>query len=195
MKILFYGTKNYDEEFFEKILPDYPGVKIKFIEANIYEETASLSKGYDAICAFVNADLSAPVIDALAEQGVKLILMRCAGYNNVDLEATRKHGIHVLRVPGYSPEAVAEHAMALALTANRHTHKAYIKLREGDDCTENYVICYDWKERDTKEAGTYKGVFEIVFDSSLKNDEYTYPSGILNMPIREELMIVIRPIK
>ena len=73
--------------------------------------------------------------------------------------------------------------------------KAYIKLREGDDCTENYVICYDWKERDTKEAGTYKGVFEIVFDSSLKNDEYTYPSGILNMPIREELMIVIRPIK
>ena len=132
MKILFYGTKNYDEEFFEKILPDYPGVKIKFIEANIYEETASLSKGYDAICAFVNADLSAPVIDALAEQGVKLILMRCAGYNNVDLEATRKHGIHVLRVPGYSPEAVAEHAMALALTANRHTHKAYIKLRENN---------------------------------------------------------------
>ena len=132
MKILFYGTKNYDEEFFEKILPDYPGIQIKFIEANIYEETASLSKGYDAICAFVNADLSAPVIDALAEQGVKLILMRCAGYNNVDLTATHKHGIHVLRVPGYSPEAVAEHAMALALTANRHTHKAYIKLRENN---------------------------------------------------------------
>ena len=89
MKILFYGTKNYDEEFFEKILPDYPGIQIKFIEANIYEETASLSKGYDAICAFVNADLSAPVIDALAEQGVKLILMRCAGYNNVGLAPTK----------------------------------------------------------------------------------------------------------
>ena len=67
-----------------------------------------------------------------------------------------------------------------------------IKLREGDKCTEQYVICYDWKQRDTKETGTYKGIFEIVFDPSLKNDSYTYPSGILNMPIREELYIVIK---
>ena len=133
MKILFYGTKNYDEEFFEKILPNYPGIQIKFIEAQYLRRNCfSCARGYDAICAFVNADLSAPVIDALAEQGVKLILMRCAGYNNVDLTATHKHGIHVLRVPGYSPEAVAEHAMALALPANRHTHKAYIKLRENN---------------------------------------------------------------
>ena len=71
-------------------------------------------------------------------------------------------------------------------------NKAYIKLREGDDCGENYVICYDWKKHDTKEAGTYKGIFEITFDAKLKNDEYTYPSGVLNMPIREELIIVIR---
>ena len=71
--------------------------------------------------------------------------------------------------------------------------KAYIKLREGDDCTENYVICYDWKERDTKEAGSFKGVFEITFNGNIKNDLYTYPSGILNMPIREELMITILP--
>ena len=111
MKILFYGTKNYDEEFFEKLLPSYPGITIKFTEANIHEETASLAKGYEAICAFVNADLSTPVIEELNAQGVKLILMRCAGY---------------------SPEAVAEHAMALALTANRHTHKAYIKCRENN---------------------------------------------------------------
>ena len=132
MKILFYGTKNYDEEFFQKLLPSYPGIEIKFTEANIHEETASLAKGYDAICAFVNADLSTPIIEALNEQGVKLILMRCAGYNNVDLKTTQKYGIKVLRVPGYSPEAVAEHAMALALTANRHTHKAYIKCRENN---------------------------------------------------------------
>lgn len=72
-------------------------------------------------------------------------------------------------------------------------NKAYIKLRENDDCTENYIICYDWKARDTKEAGAFKGTFEITFDPSIKNDEYTYPSGILNMPIREELMIVILP--
>lgn len=86
----------------------------------------------EAICAFVNADLSTPVIEELNAQGVKLILMRCAGYNNVDLETAHKFGMKVLRVPGYSPEAVAEHAMALALTANRHTHKAYIKCRENN---------------------------------------------------------------
>ena len=132
MKILFYGTKNYDEQFFEKLLPEFPDIKIKFIEANIHEETASLAKGYEAICAFVNADLGAPVIEELHQQGVKLILMRCAGYNNVDLKTAHKYGMKVLRVPGYSPEAVAEHAMALALTANRHTHKAYIKCRENN---------------------------------------------------------------
>ena len=132
MKILFYGTKNYDEEFFEKLLPSFPGITIKFTEANIHEETASLAKGYEAICAFVNADLGTEIIEELHNQGVKLILMRCAGYNNVDLETAHKYGIKVLRVPGYSPEAVAEHAMALALTANRHTHKAYIKCRENN---------------------------------------------------------------
>ena len=132
MKILFYGTKNYDEDFFEKLLPSFPGITIKFTEANIHEETASLAKGYEAICAFVNADLGTEIIEELHNQGVKLILMRCAGYNNVDLETAHKYGIKVLRVPGYSPEAVAEHAMALALTANRHTHKAYIKCRENN---------------------------------------------------------------
>ena len=69
--------------------------------------------------------------------------------------------------------------------------KAYIKLREGDGCTEQYVICYDWKARDTKECGTYNGVFEIEFSDKIKNDNYTYPSGLLNMPIREELTIII----
>ncbi|MDO5135070.1 MAG: 2-hydroxyacid dehydrogenase [Eubacteriales bacterium] len=132
MKILFYGTKNYDEQFFVRLLPQYPGIEIKFIEANIHEDTASLAKGYDAICAFVNADLGTPVIQELARQGVRLILMRCAGYNNVDLKTAQEHDIKVLRVPGYSPQAVAEHAMALVLTANRHTHKAYIKCRENN---------------------------------------------------------------
>lgn len=132
MKILFYGTKNYDEQFFQKLLPSFPGIEIKFIEANIHVETAALAKGYDAICAFVNADLGTDVIEALHQCGVKLILMRCAGYNNVDLETTKKYGIAAMRVPGYSPEAVAEHAMALVLTANRHTHKAYIKCRENN---------------------------------------------------------------
>ena len=98
MKILFYGTKNYDEQFFEKLLPEFPDIKIKFIEANIHEETASLAKGYEAICAFVNADLGAPVIEELHQQGVKLILMRCAGYNNVDLKIAHKYGMKVPRL-------------------------------------------------------------------------------------------------
>lgn len=71
--------------------------------------------------------------------------------------------------------------------------KAYIKLREYDGCEEQYVICYDWKARDTKDCGTFKGTFEITFDPNIKNDSYSYPSGILNMPIREELYIVILP--
>lgn len=71
--------------------------------------------------------------------------------------------------------------------------KAYIKLRENDDCTENYVICYDWKAHDTKEAGSYKGIFEITFNGDIKNDEYTYPSGLLIAPIRNELLITVLP--
>lgn len=132
MRILFYGTKKYDQEFFEKILPEYPKLEITFIEANLDEDTAPLAQGYEAVCAFVNANIYAPVIDILHRAGVRLILMRCAGFNNVDLKEAEKCGIAVVRVPGYSPEAVAEHAMALALTANRHTHKAYIKCREND---------------------------------------------------------------
>lgn len=132
MKILFYGTKNYDQQFFQKLLPEYPDIQMKFIEANIHVETAPLAKGYDAICAFVNADLGKEVIEALHQAGVRLILMRCAGYNNVDLPTAAKYDIKILRVPSYSPEAVAELAMALVLTANRHTHKAYIKCRENN---------------------------------------------------------------
>ena len=104
MKILFYGAKDYDQQFFDKLAPEYPGITFKFIEANLYEETASLAKGYDGICAFVNADISTAVVKELHIQGVRLILMRCAGYNNVDLKAAAHYGIKVLRVPGYSPE-------------------------------------------------------------------------------------------
>ena len=132
MKILFYGTKDYDQRFFDRLQPEYPDIELTFIESNLYRETASLAAGYDGICAFVNANLGTEVIEELRHQGIRLILMRCAGYNNVDLAKAKESNIKVLRVPGYSPEAVAEHAMALALTANRHTHKAYIKCRENN---------------------------------------------------------------
>ena len=132
MNILFYGTKKYDEEFFDAILPEYPELSIHYLEANLSPETAALAAGYEAICAFVNANIGAKTVEQLHRQGVKLILMRCAGYNNVDLKKTAEYGIKVARVPGYSPEAVAEHAMALALAVTRRIHKSYIKVRENN---------------------------------------------------------------
>ena len=132
MRILFYDTKKYDKEFFDRLLPEYEGIEIEYVEADISERSAKYARSFDAICAFVNSDLSKKVLDVLAECGIKLILMRCAGFNNIDLKVADKHGITILRVPGYSPEAVAEHAMALALACNRHIHKAYIKVRENN---------------------------------------------------------------
>lgn len=132
MKILFYDTKKYDRESFDKILPKYKDIEIEYTESDISVETARYAAGFDAICAFVSSDLSKEVIEILSKEDVKLILMRCAGFNNIDLKAAEKHGIIILRVPGYSPEAVAEHAMALALASNRHIHKGYIKVRENN---------------------------------------------------------------
>ena len=132
MRILFYDATTYDKESFDKELKNYPDVEITYQEIDISLKTVSLAKGYDAICAFVNSDLSAAVIEKLHEIGIKLILLRCAGFNNVDLDKVNACGMAVLRVPGYSPEAVAEHAMTLALAVNRHLHKSYIKVRENN---------------------------------------------------------------
>ena len=133
MKIIFYGTREYDHYYFDVLAadPEY-GCGIKFLTANLDADTATLAHGGDAVCAFVNADCSAPVLEKLAQGGIRCLLMRCAGYNNVDLAAAKQYGITVLRVPGYSPEAVAEHAMALAQAANRRICKAYIKVRNNN---------------------------------------------------------------
>ena len=132
MRILFFDTKTYDKESFEKQTGNYPGIEIDYLKTDLAPKTAPLAKGYDAVCAFVSSDVGSETMDALHEAGVRLVLMRCAGFNNVDLEKAAEYGIRVMRVPGYSPEAVAEHAMALALAANRRIHKAYVKVREND---------------------------------------------------------------
>ena len=132
MRILFYDTKSYDKESFENKRKEYPDIQIEYLKSELSPNTAKLAKGYDAICAFVSSDVGTQTIEVLHECGVKLILMRCAGFNNVDIEKAKACGIKVLRVPGYSPEAVAEHAMALALAANRRIHKAYVRVREND---------------------------------------------------------------
>ena len=133
MKIVFYGTREYDHYYFDVLAADSEyGCEIRFLTANLDADTAPLAQGGDAVCAFVNADCSAPVLEKLAQAGIRCLLLRCAGYNNVDLAAAQKCGITVLRVPGYSPEAVAEHAMALAQAANRRICKAYIKVRNNN---------------------------------------------------------------
>lgn len=132
MKILLYDTKKYDQTSFDNVKGSYPSVEVSYLETDLSVETAALAKGYDAICAFVSSNVGKEVIEKLSVVGVKLILMRCAGYNNVDLGAAKSCNITVMRVPGYSPEAVAEHAMALALAVNRKIHKAYIKVRENN---------------------------------------------------------------
>lgn len=132
MKILFYDATNYDKESFDKELANYKDVEITYQEIDISPKTVSLAKGYDAICAFVNSNLNAEVIEKLHEMGISLILLRCAGFNNVDLKKAEECNMTVLRVPGYSPEAVAELAMTLALSVNRHVHKSYIRVRENN---------------------------------------------------------------
>lgn len=128
MKIAFFDTKPYDRESFEKISQNY-GAQITYYETKLNEDTASLAKGFDAVCVFVNDTVNSVVIDRLCEGGVKVIALRCAGFNNVDMKYAFGK-IHVLRVPAYSPYAVAEHAIALLLTSIRRIHKAYIRTRD-----------------------------------------------------------------
>ncbi len=127
-KIAFFDAKEYDIASFEKANAQGE-FEVKFYETKLSPDTVKLAKGYDCVCVFVNDDVSAAVIDKLVKYDVKLIALRCAGYNNVDIE--HAYGkIHVVRVPAYSPYAVAEHAMALLLTSIRRIHKAFIRTRD-----------------------------------------------------------------
>ncbi len=132
MKILFYAAKIYDKKSFGNALSEFPGIEVEYIDHELEPRTATLAKGYDAVCAFVSADVGAQTLEVLHDGGVKTVLMRCAGFNNVDVEKAKELGITVKRVPGYSPESVAELAMALALAVNRRLYKAYNKVREND---------------------------------------------------------------
>ena len=128
MRIAFFSTKPYDRIWFEPMGKDY-GYDMHFIEAPFNEETVSLAKGHDAVCIFVNDSVTAGKIDQMCGMGIKALLLRSAGFNHVDIHAA-KGRIPVLRVPSYSPEAVAEYAMAMLLTVNRYTHKAYNRTRD-----------------------------------------------------------------
>jgi D-lactate dehydrogenase len=131
MKTAVFSTKSYDREYLNRFNAEKLH-HLVFFEAPLNADTANLTKGFEAVCVFVNDTLTKETIELIAENGVKIIALRCAGFNNVDLEAAENHGIKVVRVPAYSPHAVAEHAVALILTLNRKTHKAYNRIRENN---------------------------------------------------------------
>lgn len=132
MKILFYGAKNYECRAFQSRLPQYNGIEITFVEAELEIHTAEMASGYEAVCLFVHHFVDDRIARILKKTGVRLILLRCAGFNQIDLSACQKEDLLIMRVPDYSPEAIAEMAMSLALAVNRKIHKAYIKVRENN---------------------------------------------------------------
>ena len=131
MKIAVFDAKVYDRQFFEKWNEKY-GADLVFFEEKLSLNNVMLTKYMDAVSVFVNDDVNEKVIDILARNGVRVIALRSAGYNNVDLKSAQKNRISVYRVPAYSPYAVAEHTLALLMTLNRKTHKAYNRTREGN---------------------------------------------------------------
>jgi D-lactate dehydrogenase len=131
MKIAFFSTQKYDRDFFLKE-NDRFNFSLVFFEVHLKQETLELAKGYEAICVFVNDKIDQPILKELHKNGTKLIALRCAGFNNIDIKAAQEIGITVMRVPAYSPYAVAEHTLALILTLNRKIHKAYNRVRESN---------------------------------------------------------------
>lgn len=130
LTVALFSSQKYEHASFDACLNNQTRIKLTRFEQSLDAKSAILSQGFDAVCVFVNDIVDKTVIDQLAQFGVKCILLRCAGFNNVDLAAAHAHNIEVCRVPAYSPEAVAEHCVALMLTLNRKTHKAYNRIRE-----------------------------------------------------------------
>ena len=129
-RIIFFDIKDYDREFFEKYGKNY-NFEMSFFKSKLSLENVNLTKEYDVVCAFTNDDIGKETIDAMAENGVKLLAMRCAGFNNVSLKDIKER-FKVVRVPAYSPHAIAEYTVGLILAVNRKINKAYVRTREGN---------------------------------------------------------------
>jgi len=131
MRVLLFSSQHYDQESFTQAASN-SALDLHFQSARLTLDTAALAQGYEVVCAFINDELDAQVLQRLAAGGTRLIALRSAGYNHVDLAAAQRLGLAVVRVPAYSPHAVAEHAVALILALNRRLHRAYNRTREGD---------------------------------------------------------------
>lgn len=154
MRIAMFSTKPYDRRSFEGA-PGASAHEILYFEPRLAPLTAPLAKGAEAVCAFVNDDLSAPVLEVLAAGGTRLLLLRCAGFNNVDLAAAQRLGLKVARVPAYSPHAVAEFAIGLMLSLVRGIHRAYQRTRDGNFALEG-LLGFDLNGKTVGVLGTGK---------------------------------------
>lgn len=159
MHVTVFSTKPYDHRFLEAENADGRH-RFTFLDARLSEGTARLAAGSEAVCAFVNDELNAAVLEVLRREGVRLVALRCAGFNNVDLPAARRLGIAVARVPAYSPHAVAEHTLALILALNRKIHRAYNRVREGNFALEG-LLGFDLHGKTVGVVGTGK-IGEVV---------------------------------
>ncbi|MCH3907541.1 MAG: 2-hydroxyacid dehydrogenase [Sphaerochaeta sp.] len=160
-RMLFYDTKSYDKLYFDQLKKAFD-VDITYVSVELNEQTVTMANGYEVVCAFVNATVNKPVIGKLVAGGTKLLAMRCAGYNNVDIQETCGK-LHVVRVPAYSPYAIAEHAMALLLTLVRKTNHAYVRTREFNFSLEG-LVGFDLHGKTIGVVGTGKigGVFATI---------------------------------
>lgn len=154
MDIAFFSSKPYDEEYFRKANEKF-SYNLMFFDVKLTEATVNLAKGCRAVCLFVNDRADEKAMGLMADMGVRLILLRCAGYNNIDLSAAKKFKIKIFRVPAYSPHAVAEHAVALMLTLNRKTHRAHMRVRDGNFSLHG-LIGFDFYQKTVGIVGTGK---------------------------------------
>jgi D-lactate dehydrogenase len=152
MRTAVFSTKNYDREFLQPAAVK-AGHELIFLEPRLSAETVVLARGFRAICSFVNDYVTAEVAAALAAGGTSFVALRCAGYNQVDMEACRRHGLRVARVPAYSPHAVAEHAVGMMLALNRKYHKAYNRVREGNFAIDG-LLGFDMHDKTVGIIGT-----------------------------------------
>ncbi|MDX1795565.1 MAG: 2-hydroxyacid dehydrogenase [Hydrogenovibrio sp.] len=152
MKLAFFSTTKTDNKIFQE-LNQHSDIQIEYFESHLSSHTAALAQGFDAVCAFVNDELSGDVLTKLRGFGIKLIVLRCAGFNNVDLHKADELGITLLRVPNYSPMAIAEHALALMLSLNRKTYKAYNRVRDSNFSLEG-LLGFDMFQKTAGVIGT-----------------------------------------
>lgn len=196
MRVPFYDAKPYDRPFFVKH-GEGQGIEYLFHEFRLSAETAASASGCEAICAFVNDTLDHACLERLAASGVRLVALRCAGFNQVDLKAAAALGIRVVRVPAYSPHAVAEHAVALLLTLNRKIHRAYNRVRE-HNFSLNGLVGFDLHGRTAGLIGTgkigkltaqiLKGFgMEVLVSDVCPDESWAIEQGVTYTPIEELL--------